>query len=93
MNGLFEFGYDDRVGMWWAQYLGDGTQDWFESEAECSAWMKSWDEIEGETFKPPLPMMTVWAPDGKRTVRLAAPLHLGQLVDEDDEVYNDKIAL
>ena len=28
--------------MWWAQYLGDGTQEWFDTRSECIAWMRDW---------------------------------------------------
>jgi hypothetical protein len=49
----FEWGYlsaqKDMCGtmtpfrpMWWAQYLGDGTQEWFDTKSECIAWMRDW---------------------------------------------------
>ena len=53
----FDWGYiatpDDMCGTmtpfkptWWAQYLEDGTQDWFDTKSECIAWMTSWGEID-----------------------------------------------
>lgn len=27
---------------WWAQYLGDGTQETFDSRLECISWIRSW---------------------------------------------------
>ncbi len=30
---------------WNVQYLGDGTQEFFDTEEECKAWIKEWDEI------------------------------------------------
>jgi hypothetical protein len=52
----FEYGYirseKQLVGKmfhfrphWWAQYLGDGTEETFNTKAEAVAWIKEWDEI------------------------------------------------
>jgi hypothetical protein len=27
---------------WWAQYLGDGTQAFFDSKKECLDWIRNW---------------------------------------------------
>jgi hypothetical protein len=54
--GRFDVGYiatpDDMAGKlepfspcWNVQYLGDGTQEFFDTEEECKAWIKEWDEI------------------------------------------------
>ena len=34
---------------WWVQYLGNGQSETFGTKAECLAWIKSWDDIEGPT--------------------------------------------
>ena len=54
--GNFEYGFiatpSDMAGlmepfrpMWNVQYLGDGTQEFFDTEAECLDWIKEWEEI------------------------------------------------
>jgi hypothetical protein len=31
--------------VWNAQYLGDGTQEFFDDIKECQTWLRGWDEI------------------------------------------------
>jgi len=30
---------------WWAQYLGDGTQEYFTDIKDCQKWLREWDDI------------------------------------------------
>ena len=31
--------------FWEAQYLGDGTQEFFDTIQECQQWLREWDDI------------------------------------------------
>jgi len=53
-DNAFEYGFiakeADMIGrmepyfrpVWWAQYMGDGSQSFFNTKAECLAWIKDW---------------------------------------------------
>lgn len=54
-DGSFEYGHistSEQINgsmvpfrpHWWAQHMGDGTEDIFDSYLECLAWIRSWRE-------------------------------------------------